>query len=351
MEAIGASGLAIDGLFGTHRVRGLGCATDPAQLDGPYAAVLMTVKAYDTAAMAAAVARHLARDGFLLSLQNGLGNVEAAARAIGAARVLGARVIFGAELVAPGHARVTVYADPVLIGSPDPTDGRRQDAAARWAAELSAAGIPAKLTGMLMAELWAKVLYNAALNPLGALLGVPYGDLPADRDTRMIMDAVIEEAFAVARAEGVELTWPDAAAYRDVFYGRLVPSTAAPRPSMRQDIVRRFTNIQARLHREDPASHPRDAETAYAPEPKELFAALREGEAPGARVKAFYHSHTRVGAYFSGEDRARAMFGDEPAYPEVVYVVVSDSRTPGEARAFRWSESARDFVEVPIEVC
>jgi len=95
-----------------------------------------------------------------------------------------------------------------------------------------------------------------------------------------------------------------------------------------RDVVRRFTNIQARLHREDPASHPRDAETAYAPEPKELFAALREGEAPGAR-----------------------MFGDEPAYPEVTYVVVSDSRTPGEVRAFRWDEGARDFVEVPIEVC
>ena len=116
------------------------------------------------------------------------------------------------------------------------------------------------------------------------------------------------------------------------------------------DVVRRFSNVQGRLHRADPAAHPRDAETAYTPEPKELFAALREGEAPGARVKVFYHSHTRVGAYFSGEDRARAMFDDEPAYPEVTYVVVSDSRTPGEARAFRWDEGALDFAEVPIEV-
>ena len=246
MEAVGASGLAIDGLFGTHRVRGLRCATGPAQLDGPYAAAFLTVKAYDTAAMAAAVAPRLARDGFLLSLQNGLGNVEAAERAVGAERVLGARVIFGAELVAPGQVRVTVYADPVLIGSPDPSDTRRQAAAARWAAELSAAGIPARLTGALVAELWAKVLYNAALNPLGALLGVPYGELPADRDTRMIMDAVIEEAFAVARAEGVELAWPDAAAYGDAFYGRLVPSTAAHRSSMLQDIERgRPTEIDA----------------------------------------------------------------------------------------------------------
>lgn len=115
-----------------------------------------------------------------------------------------------------------------------------------------------------------------------------------------------------------------------------------------RDVVRRMTNAQDRLHRADPASYPRGAETAYTPEPKELLAVLQEGDAPGARVKAFYHSHTRVGAYFSGEDRARAMFGDDPAYPEVTYVVVSDSRSPGEARAFHWDESSRDYVEVPL---
>jgi len=117
-----------------------------------------------------------------------------------------------------------------------------------------------------------------------------------------------------------------------------------------RDVVRRFTNIQDRLHGEDPVATPRGAETAYTPEPRELYAVLTESEKPGARLKIFYHSHTRVGSYFSGEDRARAMFGDEPAYPYVVYVVVSDSRTPGETRAFRWDESRRDFVEEPIEV-
>ena len=44
------------------------------------------------------------------------------------------------------------------------------------------------------------------------------------------------------------------------------------------------------------------------------------------------------------------MFGDEPSYPEVAYIVVSDARTTGEARAFRWDEVARDFVELTIEL-
>jgi adenylyltransferase/sulfurtransferase len=117
-----------------------------------------------------------------------------------------------------------------------------------------------------------------------------------------------------------------------------------------RDVVRRFTNVQDRLHAEDPGANPRGAETAYTPEPKELFAVLREADEPGVALKVFYHSHTRVGSYFSGEDKARAMFGDDPAYPDVTYVVVSDSRTPGEARAFRWDEAARDFAEVPLEV-
>ena len=117
-----------------------------------------------------------------------------------------------------------------------------------------------------------------------------------------------------------------------------------------RDVVHRFTNIQNRLHAADAQANPRDARTAYAPEPKELLAVLRAGEQPGARLAVFYHSHTRGGAYFSGEDRARALFDGEPAYPDVTYLVVSDARTPGEARAFRWDDAARDYAEVPLEI-
>jgi 2-dehydropantoate 2-reductase len=246
LDAIAREGLVLEGLFGDHRVRGLACATDPRVLRGPYAAVLLTVKAYDTAAAAAAVAPLLAPDGVLISLQNGLGNLEAAAAVIGPARVLGARVIFGAEVVAPGRVRVTVYAEPVLVGPLDAADRRLAAAAARWAGHFAAAGIPAEPTSTLVAELWAKVLYNAALNPLGALLGVPYGWLAQDPDARAIMDEVIDEAFAVAAAAGVRLRWPAAAAYREVFYGRLVPATAEHRSSMLQDLERgRPTEIDA----------------------------------------------------------------------------------------------------------
>ncbi|HEY3187509.1 MAG TPA: 2-dehydropantoate 2-reductase, partial [Solirubrobacteraceae bacterium] len=143
MDAVQARGLAIDGLFGTHRVSGLECATAAAELGGPYRAIFLTVKAYDAAEMLDTVAPFLDRDGVLVCMQNGLGTLEPAVAAVGQARVLGARVIFGAELPEPGRATVTVCADPVLIGALEPAaDGQRARAVA-WASALADAGIPA----------------------------------------------------------------------------------------------------------------------------------------------------------------------------------------------------------------
>lgn len=246
LDAIESAGLRVDGLFGDHLVRGLACVDDARALRGRWDAILLTVKAYDTARTAALVAPYLAPDGVLVSLQNGLGNLEAAARAVGAERVLGGRVIFGAELVAPGHARVTVIAEPVLVGAPDPRDARLAAAARDVVAALAAAGVPTEPSERIVAALWEKVLYSAALNPLGALLGLTYGELAADAGARAVMDRIIDEAFAVARAEAVPLAWPTADAYRETFYGRLVPPTAAHRSSMLQDIGRgRPTEIDA----------------------------------------------------------------------------------------------------------
>ena len=243
VDAVRARGLALDGLFGVHRVTGLQCATAATELDDPFGAIFLTVKTYDADAMLDEVRPLLAGDGVLICMQNGLGTLERAIGALGRARVLGARVIFGAELPTPGRATVTVCADPVLIGALEPEVQAR---AVAWARVLSDAGIPAESTTGIVADLWAKVFYNAALNPLGALLDLPYGALAEDADARAVMDLAIDEAFAVARTAGIALRWPNAEAYRGEFYGRLVPATARHRSSMLQDLARgRPTEIDA----------------------------------------------------------------------------------------------------------
>jgi 2-dehydropantoate 2-reductase len=246
LTAVAETGLAIEGLWGEQRVRRLAVALAPETLAPPFDAVLLAVKSYDTPAMLAATAPLLHPGGCMISLQNGLGNVERVVAAVGADRGVGGRVIFGAEIPRPGTVRVTVSADPVALGAGAPGAAAAAAHAAAWAKRMAAAGIAAEHVPDVQAHLWSKVFYNAALNPLGALFGLPYGALGADPDARAVMDAAIDEGYAVARARGVVPSVPDADAYRRVFYERLVPATAHHRSSMLQDIERgRPTEIEA----------------------------------------------------------------------------------------------------------
>jgi 2-dehydropantoate 2-reductase len=85
-------------------------------------------------------------------------------------------------------------------------------------------------------DLWAKVLYNQLLNPLGALVGVTYGVLGERAQTRSVMDALARETFEVMRAAGFECHWDSADEYLAVFYAKLLPPTAFHQSSMLQDL-------------------------------------------------------------------------------------------------------------------
>jgi len=98
-------------------------------------------------------------------------------------------------------------------------------------------GIPCETTDSIEKDLWAKMLYNCALNPLGAILNVPYGVLAEYEFTRTIMCGIVEEIFAVMDAAGYQSHWRRASDFLDVFYGKLVPATAEHRSSTLQDIV------------------------------------------------------------------------------------------------------------------
>ncbi|MGH7925297.1 MAG: ketopantoate reductase family protein [Candidatus Binatus sp.] len=250
LEAIARDGLRISGLLGDRIVKGINLGDDPAKLGRRFGLILCAVKSYDTESIAAALASHLADDGVVVSMQNGLGNIETLIETFGRRRVLGARVIFGAEMPSPGRAHVTVFAQPVAIGPAPAIQREDSPALARRAraiaAMIDAAGVPTVSVDDIMPVLWTKILYNVALNPLGALLRQHYGALAEDPDVRPIMDRAIEEAFAVARALGVALAFANAAEYRKLFYEQLIPPTFNHRPTMLHDLhVRGRTEIGA----------------------------------------------------------------------------------------------------------
>src|SRR5260370_17200831 len=147
LDAVARRGLNIDGLFGRREVSGVELFHDIGQLWGrKFGLIVIAVKSYDTAPIAAHLAGLLGEGGVAVSAQNGLGNLEILGEHLGTDRVLGARVIFGAEMEHAGSVRVTVFAEPVAIGPAPPLSGAATPAlervAARIAADLSSAGIP-----------------------------------------------------------------------------------------------------------------------------------------------------------------------------------------------------------------
>jgi proteasome lid subunit RPN8/RPN11 len=119
------------------------------------------------------------------------------------------------------------------------------------------------------------------------------------------------------------------------------------------DEVRPITNIQNRMHTENPGAHPRDARTAFLMEPKEHLAVLNEIDRRKLQLKIVYHSHPDADAYFSATDRAQACSfdPDEPDYPDTAYVVMSIRAGKFvRAAAFVWDAARKEFEETTLQV-
>jgi 2-dehydropantoate 2-reductase len=241
------SGLRINGIWGEHFVPTLQAIPESELSNASITAdefdvILICVKSFDTRLASERVRPFVAPDALLISLQNGLGNVEAISTGSEHRHVLGGRVIFGVVMEKPGTITVTVYTQPVMLGFPqfnrDEQGAVFQEKAQRFAAAVQASGIPCEITEEIEKFLWAKLIYNCALNPLSALHQVHYGALTEHPELKAQMDGIVRELFLVARAKAVKLFWETPEDFLRLFYAKLVPDTYFHRSSMLQDLER-----------------------------------------------------------------------------------------------------------------
>ncbi len=245
-DEIKQNGIKIEGIWGNHSVDKINAyyPNDIENSTGRFDVILLCVKSNDTETALKPVIHLLKPGGICISIQNGLGNVEKIKSITGNDRAAGARVIFGVEINTPGTALVTVYADKVLLGLP--FSRKNQKILEQVSADLNSAKIPTEISNNIMGYIWAKALYNCALNPLGAILQVSYGELADNKNTVDLMNNIIEEIYSVADKMKIEMVIPDAKTYCEVFYEKLVPPTRKHHSSMYQDISNgRRTEIDA----------------------------------------------------------------------------------------------------------
>lgn len=199
MAAVGRDGLHLDGIAGDHHVK-MAARTDAGGIAGQDL-VLVATDANATAAAAEAAARALGPDGVVLTVQNGIGNVEALAAACGAERVLGGSTMSSFRTNGPGWVTLT-HAGPTTIGE---LDGRDTPRLQHVAGAIATAGFEVRTTPRIMAVIWEKFLLNLAINPLCAVTFLRLGEVARTPAMDRFQDLILDEAFAVTRAKGVDL--------------------------------------------------------------------------------------------------------------------------------------------------
>ena len=161
----------------------------------------MAVDANATPRAAKVVASCLSRQGFALSLQNGIGNVEALGEALGLERVVaGSTYNSGAAL---GLARVVhSNAGPTWIGE---AVGGSSERVCDLARRMTAAGLPITVSENVMSIIWSKFVHNCAINAVSAITGLRPGEIARNPSAAWIMEALLDEILAVVDRAGIDL--------------------------------------------------------------------------------------------------------------------------------------------------
>lgn len=234
LRAISEEGIRLHDETGDHVVKVRACTageTDRADL------VLLFTKAIHSRAAIASVAHLAGGTCCALTLQNGLGNAEAIAEVFSPATVLAGVTDWPADFQPP-NAVAAHGTGHVWLGAVDPEG----NAAAQAAVELlNAARLGAQHDSQVLAAIWEKAAFNAALNALSTVLHLPVGGLDT-AEGRSIATAVFDETIAAAASKGIAMDRTRLMAKMDF----ALANHKAHKPSMFQDrLAGRLTEIDA----------------------------------------------------------------------------------------------------------
>lgn len=224
LAALKQQGVTLIKVDGEERTYPVVATDDPVTCAGVHYAIVL-VKSWQTERAANQLAACLAPDGVALTLQNGLGNRETLSGVLGSQRVALGVTTIGANLAGPGRVRlagegaITLGAHPRLKPLSD---------------MLRKAGFIVENDPDPNALLWGKLVINAAINPLTALLDIPNGEVLNRPSVRALAAALAREAASVAVASGVQIPYPDPVVAMETVAHR----TALNISSMLQDVKR-----------------------------------------------------------------------------------------------------------------
>jgi len=199
IETLNKDGVRFIDEDGRESVFPVEATNDPGKCRGSQYAIIL-VKSYQTHQVALKLAKCLADDGLALTLQNGLDNHKILAEVLGEQRVASGVATTGATLIEPGIVR-TGGRGVISLGN--------HKHLKTIVDLLIRAGFEVENVENTDSLIWGKLVINAAINPLTALLKVPNGDLLVIPPARRLMNLVTIETADVASTMEISLPFPD----------------------------------------------------------------------------------------------------------------------------------------------
>ncbi len=201
LRAIREKGLCVKSINGDLQIP-IRASEKPAEF-GIVDLILLTVKSQDTVEALSLIKQNVGADTLILTLQNGVDNEEKVAQAYGRERTLGGAAYIGVRLDSPGCI-VHSALGRAAIGRPFP-EGPSEERIREIVRVFRDAGIPAKASENIMKTKWAKLVWNAAFNPVSVLTGLTTHSITESPELRELLTGIMKEVIAVAVAEGHEL--------------------------------------------------------------------------------------------------------------------------------------------------
>jgi len=226
---INSSGIALEGVSGSWRVKVK--ATANIEDIGRADLALLCVKAFNTKSAVEQIKPILGQNTKILTLQNGVGNVEIISEIAGEDKVIAGVTSQGATLIAAGKIRHAGRGE-TIIGA---IDGKIPVELRAIREVLNKAGLETKMSRDIKSLIWSKLIINAGINALTAITRLPNGKLTEYEGAKRILRGAVTEAARIAKRKGVKLIFDDPLAKVEA----VCESTSDNLSSMLQDVLRK----------------------------------------------------------------------------------------------------------------
>jgi len=236
VDTINQRGLIIEGIKGKRVIKGINATTNPEEA-GVADLLIVFVKSTVTEVAVKGAKSIIGENTTVMTLQNGLGNVEKIESVVGKGKVIAGVTSHGSTLLGPGHIRHAGEGDTYL----GEADGNATDRLSKIVDVFNAAGIKCNVADNILSLIWSKLIVNVGINALTSITGLRNGQLLDYPSTEELLELAVAEALDVAEVKGIKLQYQDSVSH----VKEVCRLTAENKSSMFQDVLnKRKTEIE-----------------------------------------------------------------------------------------------------------